>query len=71
MAHTDKLAGKLLLNVNEAVAATGIGRSSLYELMRVGELPVVKIFSRTYFRPSDLEAFVERRLVRPVERKAA
>lgn len=62
---------KILLNVTEAVAATGIGRSSLYELMKTGELPVVKIFSRTYFRPSDLEDLAKRCLVRSDERTAA
>ena len=36
----------------------GIGRTKLYELVKSGELSTVHIGRRTFFRQSDVEAFV-------------
>jgi excisionase family DNA binding protein len=51
---------KLMYRVPEAVEQTGIGRSTLYELMRTGELESVKV-GRSRLIPADaLETFVAR-----------
>jgi len=48
-----------LLDVGETTAFLGgIGRTKLYELVKSGELSTVHIGRRTFFRKSDLEAFV-------------
>lgn len=53
---------KLSYSINDAVEASGIGRTTLYELIKAGELKPVKIGSRTLIRRCDLEALLERRL---------
>jgi excisionase family DNA binding protein len=54
------VATKLLYRVPEAVEQTGIGRSTLYELMRSGDLESVKV-GRSRLIPADaLEEFVAR-----------
>lgn len=50
---------KLSYTVKEAVAASGIGRSKLYELIRVGVLKPAKIGTRTLILRSDLEAMLQ------------
>lgn len=52
--------GKLLLSVEDVIAATGIGRSNVFKLFKTGELKIVKVGRRTFVRPSDLHAFVAR-----------
>lgn len=47
-----------LLNVQEACAALGISRPTLFRLIGRGELAVVKLGDRTLFRPADLDALV-------------
>jgi excisionase family DNA binding protein len=54
------LDGRLSYTVNDAVAATGIGRSVLYELIQAGDLPVCKIGRRTLIRRSALEALLQK-----------
>ena len=51
---------KLLLNVEEAVAATSIGRSKLYELMADGTIESVKVGKRRLIPEAALVRFVER-----------
>lgn len=46
---------KLAYRVNEACAALGIGRTSLYELVKTGELKVIKIAGRTLVPRTELE----------------
>ena len=58
-AHTTKLA----YTIPEAVAASGISRSTIYELMRDRQLPHVKIGQRTLIRRIDLADLLERNLV--------
>jgi excisionase family DNA binding protein len=51
---------KLSYTVNEATEALGIGRTTIYELIKAGELAVVKIGSRTIIRRKDLDALLDR-----------
>ena len=53
---------KLSYSIDEAVEASGIGRTTIYALIKAGELTPVKIGRRTLIRKSDLEALLERRL---------
>ena len=48
-------AGKLAYRVSEACFALGIGRSSLYELVKSGELKIIKVAGRTLVPRSELE----------------
>jgi excisionase family DNA binding protein len=47
------------VTVPEAVKLTGIGRTSLYYLMRDGKLPRRKCGAKTLILVSDLQRFVE------------
>jgi len=51
---------KILLNIRQVTEATGISRASIYRQMKAGQLPFVKLGSRTLFRPRDLQSFVDR-----------
>ena len=53
---------KILLNIRQVTEATGISRASIYRQVRAGQLPFVKVGSRTLFRPQDLQSFVDRNL---------
>jgi excisionase family DNA binding protein len=55
---------KLAYTIPEAAAASGVGRTMLYELIKRGELPLVKIGARSLIRRQDLEAMLERKLRR-------
>jgi len=55
---------KLSYSINEASAVCGIGRTKLYDLINAGELPLVKIGTRTLLRRVDLEVMLERNLMR-------
>lgn len=50
---------KMLLTINEAVTISGIGRTSLYQLFKSGDLQPVKVGKRTLIRREDLESFVK------------
>jgi excisionase family DNA binding protein len=58
------LSEKLSYTIAEAVAASGIGRTTIYELIKQGELPRVKVGNRTLIRRCDLEAMLERKVSR-------
>ena len=47
----------------EASRATGIGRTTLYQLISGGEVPIGKIGTRSRIRRIDLEALLDRNLV--------
>jgi hypothetical protein len=50
-----------LISINEGRAMLGgLGRTRIYELIAIGDLPVVKVGRRTFFVEADLIAFVER-----------
>ena len=51
---------KILLNIRQVTETTGISRASIYRQMKAGQLPFVKLGSRTLFRPRDLQSFVDR-----------
>lgn len=57
---------RLSYTVDEAAAAIGIGRTTLYGLIGRGALPVVKIGKRTLIRAVDLN-----RLLAGEEKRAA
>ena len=52
----------LLHNINEACRELGIGRTSLYELIKDGELHVVKIGSRTLIPDAELHKLIAKQL---------
>jgi excisionase family DNA binding protein len=56
---TDKIAH----TINEASAACGISRTTIYGLIKAGELTPVKIGARTLIAHADLEALIERKRV--------
>ncbi len=49
---------QLSLSIEEARAATGLGRTKLYQLINSGELKARKIGKRTIILKDDLEAFL-------------
>ncbi|MBS1723117.1 MAG: helix-turn-helix domain-containing protein [Armatimonadetes bacterium] len=51
---------KILLTVNEVCHATGLGRSKVYEFVRSGQLPILKIGRSTRIRAEDLATFLDR-----------
>lgn len=48
-------AGKLAYRVDEACHALGIGRTSLYELAKAGQIKLIKIAGRTLVPRSEIE----------------
>jgi excisionase family DNA binding protein len=58
-------AGKLAYRVPEACHLLGIGRTSLYELVRDGKLKLVKIAGRTLVPHSELERLLRQALEAP------
>lgn len=52
--HGDKLAYR----VDEAVKASGVGRTALYEAMAAGKLAYRKLGARTLILRADLERFL-------------
>lgn len=52
------------IRVRRAVEMTGISRSSLYELMRSGEIEFVKVGASTLILMKSLTAFIERQRAR-------
>jgi excisionase family DNA binding protein len=53
---------KISYNIKEATAACGISRTTIYGLIKAGELTPVKIGARTLIRHADLEALIARKL---------
>lgn len=51
----------VLLRVEAAALLLGIGRSTMFELIRQGEIPVVRIGRRTLVHRDDLERFAQAR----------
>lgn len=47
------------LRVNDAVKAYGVGRTTLYALIKQGELPDVKVCGRRVIPVSALEALIK------------
>lgn len=57
--HTLPLSQRLLARPEEAAELLGVGRSTIYELMRAGELPVVHIGRAARIPIQDLHHWVE------------
>lgn len=53
---------KIAYTIKDAVTACGISRTTIYGLIKAGELTPVKIGVRTLIRHTDLEALIERKL---------
>ncbi|MBB6511003.1 excisionase family DNA binding protein [Rhizobium soli] len=45
--------------VANAIKATGLSRSTLYNLMKAKQLPYIKVGKRTLLKVSDIEALLE------------
>ena len=60
MAETTNAARQLSYTVNQAAAQLGIGRTSLYALIKTGDLTPIKLRQRTLLRHDDLVAMLER-----------
>jgi excisionase family DNA binding protein len=59
-------------HISDAVRITGISRSLLYDLIKRGELAIIKIGRRTLIADSDLDALVARnRVTRAAARPTA
>jgi len=54
---------KLALKVKDAVSASGLGRTTLYDAMQRGELPYLKVGASRLIKVSDLDALLERHRV--------
>jgi excisionase family DNA binding protein len=50
-----------LYSVSEVVERLGVSQTTLYALLRRGDLPRVKVGRRTFVPAPDLEAYLERR----------
>lgn len=53
---------QIAYTIKQAAAACGISRTTLYVLIKAGELTPVKIGTRTLIRHNDLEALIERKI---------
>ena len=60
MADTNNAARQLSYTVNQAAAQLGIGRTSMYALIKTGDLTPIKLRQRTLLRHDDLVAMLER-----------
>lgn len=49
-----------LLTVNETAHTLGVARSTVFRLVRQGDLRSVRVGKRQRFQPSDLEAYLNR-----------
>ena len=61
----------LSLSIEEARAATGLGRTKLYQLINSGELKARKIGKRTILLRDDLDAFLSGLESYPSEKQGA
>ena len=50
----------ITVRIPEACRMTGIGRSKLYELIKTGDIPTIKVGSMTLVPVKGLEGFLER-----------
>lgn len=55
-----KASDTVLLPVKEVCSRTRFARSTIYDLMKAGQLPSVRVGHRVYIRESDLAAFIDR-----------
>lgn len=55
---------RLAFRIDEACARLGIGRTSLYELVKTGQIKLIKIAGRSLVPASELERLIQRQLPR-------
>lgn len=60
MADTNNAARQLSYTVKQAAAQLGIGRTSIYALIKTGDLTPIKLRQRTLLRHDDLVVLLER-----------
>jgi excisionase family DNA binding protein len=58
---TAKPSDTVLLTIKEVCARTKLARSTVYELVKIGALPVVRIGHRVYVKETDLARFISER----------
>ena len=58
---SDSKPARLAYSVNQAVQVTGVGRSVLYQHIKNGQLPIVKVGKRTVILRATLETFLSSR----------
>ncbi|MDR6851745.1 excisionase family DNA binding protein [Sphingomonas sp. BE123] len=51
---------KKAYRINEVIAATGLGRTTIYKLIAQGDLRKIKIGSSTLIPASDVDALTQR-----------
>jgi excisionase family DNA binding protein len=68
MSRAKEPANKLLLTVPEAAARLGVGRTLMYELIRTGAIPSVRVGRLRRIRTADLEAYAAELTATPVHR---
>ncbi len=61
MANTE-IDGRLLLRLPEVAARLGLGRSTVYELIQRGELPVIRVGRAVRVPAAALQRWVESRM---------
>jgi excisionase family DNA binding protein len=66
MSRAKEPAAKLLLTVTEAATRLGIGRTLMYELIRAGAIPSVRVGRLRRIRSADLEAYAAELAAAPV-----
>lgn len=54
------MADKLSYTINEAAAAIGVSRPTVYKLVKLGELTTFKFAGRTLIRADVLQACIDR-----------
>jgi excisionase family DNA binding protein len=60
MASRTEATAPITLSIADVVAATGLGRTKVYEAIRNRELPIVKIGKRSLVLVEDLAAWLRR-----------
>jgi excisionase family DNA binding protein len=53
--HTKPTPEPLLLSVNDSAATLNLGRSTVWEMIKSGELPSIKIRGRRLIRRADID----------------
>ena len=65
--RTDAIA-RIALSIADVVGLTGIGRTKIYEAIRDGELPLVKIGKRSLVLDEDVRSWLRRHRVGGLDR---
>jgi excisionase family DNA binding protein len=58
------MADKELLTIRDLMAYLSVGRSTIYNILKTGELPYIKLGKRVLFRKKDVDKFLESKLVK-------